>query len=436
MRPTRRGFLLLLSPALTAALVGVGQAGETLVLLHLGTILVAMILDGTLGVRRDAIRVTRHHDQRIAVGVRTLIRTRIENRSPRRMALLVRDGIPGGLFPDTVVHHLTLEPGAVGCCETLIAPLRRGVFAMEHVWVRLPGILGLVGRILQCDVRSEISVIPDVRPLRAYDIKARILLSSAPGFRRLRRAGEGGEVARLREYRPGDDPRRIDWKATARHLSPITREMEAERNRNIVFVIDAGRWMGQPVGDLLKVDHAINAVLLAGHVAERHGDLTGVQVFSDRILTFQAPGRGRRHRLETLERLHRAPVEPVEPDFDEAFRHLALNLRKRSMVILFSDFSDPVTARSLLRSLTIVSRRHLVLCVHILDPGVEDHVGRRPETLQDLARRAIAEELHRERKHVLDHLRFRGVHVLECRADALTAELVNRYLDIKQRVLL
>ncbi|MFH7495413.1 DUF58 domain-containing protein, partial [Pseudomonas syringae pv. tagetis] len=78
----------------------------------------------------------------------------------------------------------------------------------------------------------------------------------------LQRRGPGMEINHLRYFREGDSLRQLDWKATARQRAPITREYQAERDQQIIFMIDCGRGMRSQDGDLSHFDHALNASLV------------------------------------------------------------------------------------------------------------------------------------------------------------------------------
>ena len=97
-----------------------------------------------------------------------------------------------------------------------------------------------------------------------------------PGQRRARPPGSATTPAGVRDYLPGDDVRRVNWKATARRDSPVTTELEAERGQQVVIALDCGRLMTAPAGHLTKLDQAVNAALLLGWVAQSQGDRVGL----------------------------------------------------------------------------------------------------------------------------------------------------------------
>ena len=116
---------------------------------------------------------------------------------------------------------------------------------------------------------------------------------AAPGLRRIRRWGEGSEFESLREYRPGDDPRAVDWKASARRPELLVRQYQVERNQTVVLAIDAGRLMREWIGDRERLDYALSAALVLAERARSYGDRLGLLVFDDRVRIVMPAGRVR-----------------------------------------------------------------------------------------------------------------------------------------------
>ena len=80
-------------------------------------------------------------------------------------------------------------------------------------------------------------------------------------MQRSRHQGVGTEFESLQPFRLGDDPRRIDWRATARQQSLVVRHFQIERHRDVMIIIDSGRLMGVKVGDGSKLDCAVDSAL-------------------------------------------------------------------------------------------------------------------------------------------------------------------------------
>jgi Uncharacterized conserved protein (some members contain a von Willebrand factor type A (vWA) domain) len=95
------------------------------------------------------------------------------------------------------------------------------------------------------------------------------------GFRPIPLKGAGTEFSSLRDYLPDDDPRWIDWNATARRGRLVSKEFELERGQNIVAILDAGRVMATRLDGLTKLDHAVNAAAFVLFIAHNLEDRVG-----------------------------------------------------------------------------------------------------------------------------------------------------------------
>jgi uncharacterized protein (DUF58 family) len=228
------------------------------------------------------------------------------------------------------------------------------------------------------------------------------------------------------------DRRRIDWKSSARHARLYARENEAERDNQIVFAFDCGQAMSQPVDGLSRIDRAITAALTCAFVALKGGDRVALFGFADKpeLLTPFATDSRSFHRLQTAA----AGLDYVarEPNFTLALATLTARLRRRSLIVLFSDFTDPTSAELMVESVARLVRHHLVIFVTIEDAELTGLTGAEPRRLHDLAAAVVADGLDRQRQLVLRRLRHHGVDVIEAPWQAIGFHLLDRYLATKR----
>jgi uncharacterized protein (DUF58 family) len=274
-----------------------------------------------------------------------------------------------------------------------------------------------------------------VQAVRAYELLAHTDRASEL-VRAIRLPGGESEFECLREYSRDDEYRSIDWKATARRHKIISRQYQLERNQSIVFALDCGRLMTEPIGGLPVFDHALNSALMLAWVAARAGDHIGAFAFADEVRTFIAPAGG----ADVVRRLVRSMFDVhaslVETDYRSAFVRLGAQLRKRSLVVLFTQVIDDRSANELLTVTRSLSPRHLVLCVLLRDPGL-DALARPADTdVESLYTAAAAAELLAWRDRLVRELQRARALVLDVAPAAITPQLLQRYLDIKVRQLL
>ncbi len=434
--PTLRAALLL---TITAPILA--MAGELPFLLWIAAgyflaVCGAIIWDRRQAQSDDTLPTTRTHDNRLSLGVDNTITLTIRNRKTYPVTFWLRDEPPDAWVEEAIVLHNTVAPREEWTGTYTVLPLRRGDYSFGNLTLRWLSPL----KLWICQQRvgnpSSVKVYPNLQDVRKYDLLMRRNRLQEIGLRNSRRMGEGTEYERLREYTPDDDFRRIDWKATARRHKPITVEYQVERSQNIVAVLDVGRMMQSPVGNIAKLDYVINAALLLGYVATGMGDKVGLMTLADEVETFLAPKQGRAQFYRMLEQLYAVEAQAVEPDFGRTLPLLARKQRKRSLIVLFTDLNGGTTVDQLVASIGMLARQHLPVVVTISDPDVVAASQQIPTNTQTVYRRAAAANLLEERRLALEALGRRGVQTLDVPANQLSLAVIQRYLEIKHKTLL
>lgn len=328
-----------------------------------------------------------------------------------------------------------LGPGAAARIALPLVPRRRGRIEVDAVWLRWRGPLSLVELRRRMPVNRVVDVLPNVRGVHGTTLQL-FVQEAIYGIKTQMQKGEGAEFEALREYAPGFDSRFIDWKHSARHHKLVCKEFRSERNHQLVMAFDTGHLMLDPVDGLTRLDHAINAALVLAWVSLHGGDLVGTFGFDARIRHFMSPVRG----VASFPRLHRG-VAGLDYHFQETNFTLGLaglnaRLKRRALVILFTDFVDTITAELLIESMQRVANRHLVLFVTQRLALLQRAVDAAPRRFVDVAEAVIAQDFLRERRVVFERLERLGIHCLEVPSRGLPVALVNRYLTIKRRGLI
>jgi uncharacterized protein (DUF58 family) len=308
---------------------------------------------------------------------------------------------------------------------------RRGTGRVSRTWLRWTGPLGLGARQLQGDLDEEVRVWPNIAATRSPALQA-FLKDAQFGLIARRIRGEGTQFEALAEYQPGMDRRRIDWKASARHVHLFAKEYETERNNQIVFAFDCGRAMCEPIDGMPRMDRAVSAALATAYVALKGGDKVSLFGFAARpevSMPFVAAS-GEFHRLQraAAELEYRAE----EPNFTLALATLAGRLQRRSLIVVFSDFTDLTSADMMIESMARLVKRHVVLFVTMADAELETLSAAAPEDMEVLSEAVSADLLLRQRALVTGRLRQLGVDVIEAPHDRIGTRLLDAYLEIKR----
>ena len=432
--PTRRLAVLVACIAPVWLLSG-STAGWLVAVLCTAALALGALLDIALLPADRDLEVHRDLPATVGVGDRVEGRYDVESRWSRPLTVSVHDALPPAFLSASREERVQrLEPRGTVAVPFGVTGRARGETALGDVALRVGTPLGLVARTLRYPRRDRIVVAPSLAGVRRFRWLAVHERLAAAGVRDARRRGEGRSFARLRDYVVGDDPRHIDWKATARRGHPISREFTVEQSQTMYVLVDAGRSMTQLAGAFPRFEYALSSALVLADVAVRAGDRVGAMVFDDqlRVLVPAQRGTGALHALRTA----LVPVQPtlVEPDYAAAFRALALRQRKRALVVMITDVIDARAARSLLAHLSRGARRHLAVVVALRNEALV-HASALPAGggAASLYASAAAEELLAERATALQRMRDAGVVVLDVAPDAMAAAVVSQYLELKAR---
>ncbi|HUP18808.1 MAG TPA: DUF58 domain-containing protein [Gemmatimonadota bacterium] len=391
----------------------------------------ALIMAALLDVRRAArLEVERTLPAQLSLGERGTARLTLLAPSARPTRARVTDDLPAGVAR---LDEDGWERDVDGGAEIVyrFRPSSRGVHVFGDVHLRVLGPLGLAWRQDRVPLREQVRVLPglaELRRLRALGIRERLRRA---GLRNVRQRGEGRAFESLREYVPGDDPRTMDWKASAHRGGLMVRQYEAERSQNVVLALDAGRTMLERLGPMERLDHAMSAALQLADVASLQGDRVGIFAFADEVLAYLPPQRAPVSELG--EAMSRIRARMVEPNYPLAFSVLRRRLGRRTLVIVFTDLIDTAASHALLGQLARSARRHLVLTVALRNPEL-DRWARHPlESDVGAYRRAAAEEMLEARAVALARMRRAGVETLDVEPSRAVGDAVERYLEIKYR---
>jgi uncharacterized protein (DUF58 family) len=242
----------------------------------------------------------------------------------------------------------------------------------------------------------------------------------------------GSDFESLRLYISGEDPRNIDWKATAKRGALVSRNKQVEKGQQLAVLLDAGRLMAGTVGAYSKLEHAMNAAVMLSYVVQSRGDALAVAAFSNRIESFLPSVRGPSLVPRVMESLYAVPARPVESDYWQVIAEIMHRLRRRSLLILMTDVLDAAASAGLINNLSRAAAHHLVLCVVLSEPRVRTLAESSPTTVEQTYQKAAACDLLQRRRLALEHMRARGILVLETDPDHLSIHLVQRYLEIRQ----
>jgi uncharacterized protein (DUF58 family) len=436
IRPTRR-TILIFACGIPVALIALAsdQALWPLGLYFSMLVILAVLADAALALPARSLPPEVDVPERLYIGEAGAVTVRIAPLPyPRsmRVEMLIEQR---GDAERPLLSPIDLHPQEGGQAELPVIPLRRGIVGIDRLWLRWRGPLGLaqIGKIVE--IGRQIDVVPNIRGVQRAELRF-FPHDALIGEKLQQQKGEGTEFEALREYTPGLDIRFIDWKHSARHRKLLCKEFRTERNHPVVLAFDTGHLMIDPLGPIPRLDHAINAALRLAWLSLRSGDLVGVFGFDARIRHYTGPMRGTQYFARVQRATAQLAYHTQETNFTLGLAELNARLKRRALVILFTDFVDTTTAELLVESMHRIANRHVAVFVTFRDGYLREAADGAPGSFDDVARSVIAQDFLHDRSIVLERLSRIGVHCLDVPSAALPVALINRYLEIKERGLI
>lgn len=359
----------------------------------------------------------------------------VSNGYPFAASLEVIDEIPAIFQRRDLSFKIKVSAKQAHAFAYTLRPTKRGSYDFGHIVVMAATPLGLAQRRMQCGTPWQVKVYPSYARLRQYEFMALNNQLVEAGTKRIRRAGNQTEFEQIKDYVTGDDFRTINWKATARRTQLMVNVYQDERSQQLISIIDKGRVMQQAFHGMTLLDHAINATLALSHVAIAKGDNAGLITVEKNIDSSVKPGHGALQMRHLLDTLCNQTTTYGETDLSALCMGTAQWLRKRSLLILYTNFLSFNAMMRQLPFLRQLNSKHRLLVVFFDDEQLRDYVNRQASTTQDIYCQVVGEKLLHEKQLIVSTLKQHGIYALLTRPQSLTTDVINRYLEMKSRQL-
>jgi uncharacterized protein (DUF58 family) len=423
------GIALLLG-VLSALAITVPDEVSTLFDGLLLAVLILALVDALRLSRMPSPRLQRQIRGSLALGRWADAQLQLNHDYPNEITLQVFDHLPTGFEAEQLPQTVTLRPGEQTQMGYRLRPLQRGLFKLTHCEIELPSPMRLWRTRRYLELPDSTRVYPDFARIYGGQLQAVENWLSQMGVRQRQRRGLGMEFNQLREFREGDSLRQIDWKATARHRTPIAREYQEETDQQIIFMLDCGRRMRSQDGALSHFDHALNALLLLGHVALRQGDAVGLSTFASEQDRYLAPAKGQSQLNVLLNSVYDLDSTRKTADYSAAARQLLARQKRRTLVVLMTNLRDE-DDDELLSAVKLLGQQHQVLVVSLREEVLDTRRHEPVQTYEDALMYCGTIDFLNARAGLHDRLNANGIPVLDSRPAELGPELISRYLNWK-----
>jgi uncharacterized protein (DUF58 family) len=182
--------------------------------------------------------------------------------------------------------------------------------------------------------------------------------------------GQGVEFDEVRPYVAGDDVRSIDWNVTARTGVPFIKRFSEERELTILFMVDVSGSQSYGSVSRSKAELAAEVTSLLALTAIRNQDKIGLILFSDKIVKYLPPRKGRQSVMRLVREVLAAEDDATGgTDIVGALKFLNAVQKKKSVVFLVSDFLIGAQSESAEKILRVTSRHHDIIALPVSDPA-------------------------------------------------------------------
>lgn len=219
--------------------------------------------------------------------------------------------------------------------------------------------------------------------LKALPFHSRLpMLGSVTGMHRSPHRGSSLEFAEYRKYVPGDDTRRLDWRAYGRSDRYYIKEFEADTNLRLCLIVDTSGSMNFSNGGQSKLEFARRLAGALAYLAAQQGDAIGLYCAGEKFEKQIAPKRNAAHLRVILDEL--GTMEAMgATGLPEALHEAAERIRQRALVIVISDlFVEPKDLSDCFQHLRF--RKHDAVVFHLLEQSEIDFEFDRPMRFMDL----------------------------------------------------
>jgi uncharacterized protein (DUF58 family) len=380
--------------------------------------------------------LVRHLPAAFAIGVERRVQIDLTIAGHRDWECSLYDHTDATLLTQGLPITLRLQANKRIECFYAVRPSRRGEITFEPAGIRVRSRLHLwelLGRIGDTQVRR---VYPDFAQVARYAWLAGDRRLQQIGIKAFRQRGEGTDFKQLSEYRVGDAVRHIDWKASLRFEKPIVRQFQNERDQCVLLLIDSGRRMraddsSSGIGNS-HFDQVLNATMLLTYVALKHGDSVGALTFGapPGEARWFAPRKGAVTLNSLMNELYAVQPTPTHSDYVTAAKDLLRRHRKRSLVIVITNFRDEDSAE-LGQALRLLRSRHLVMTASLRERVVRQ-LSEQPITSTSATEIASALHYEQQRRDAFNSIAAHDALMLDAEPERLSIELVNRYHAVKR----
>lgn len=409
------------------------RAGNLFLLCIIGLVVVDGVI---LFANKKGILASRHTNTKLSNGDENPVQLYIENNYLFPVSLKIIDEIPEQFQVRDFFLKGSLKSAETKCFDYLVKPFERGEYHFGHINVFVQTPLGLIERRYKLGEKSMLPVYPSFIQMRKYELLAISNRLIHAGIKKIRKIGNTTEFDHIKEYTEGDDIRTINWKAVARKGKLMVNRYQDEKAQPIYSIIDMGRAMKMPFGQLALLDYAINSALVISNIAYQKNDKPGLITFSEKVHSYIPAERRGSQMYRIMETLYNQKTNFSESGFEQLYTHIKLNITHRSLLLLFTNFETLSGLKRQIKYLRSIAKHHLLVVIFFENTELHQLIEKKAHNTQEIYFKTIAEKFELDKKLISKELQAYGIQTIYTAPQNLSVNTINKYLELKARNLI
>ncbi len=380
------------------------------------------------------IGISRTVSDKLSLGDTQHVQYEISNDSKIPLHYELTDELPMQLQHRNFIQRSIINAEDRKKIKYRIRPTTRGVycFGKLHIYVNYP-FLGLVQRRISVDIKREVGVYPSFIQMRNFELQVFSQTANMAGIRRIRQIGENDEFEHIRNYVQGDNIRSINWRATSRRGELMVNQYENSRSQMVYCIIDKGRSMKMPFGGLTLLDYAVNTSLVLSNIILKKHDRAGLITFSNKIGAIIKASAQHNHLQKLTNYLYKQVTGFNESNFELLFYTLRSQLSRRSVLLFFTNFEQPIELRRNLKYLKSLNQKHLLVVILFKNTELESVKDMPTTKMKDIYFKTFTQKSIMEKEKIAAEIKANGIQVILTAPEDLSVNTVNKYLEIKAK---
>lgn len=356
----------------------------------------------------------------------------IRNNYPAQVNLEIIDEIPFQFQRRDILWEKSLDAGQESQLTYKLRPVKRGEYKFGGLNIIVSLGMHLVQRKFSFSQEAMVKVYPSFLQMRKYEIAAFTNDLTDLGIKKLRKLGQSQEFDQIKEYVRGDDPRVINWKATARKNALMVNQYVDEKSQPIYCMIDKGRLMQMPFNQLTLLDYAINASLVLLNIGLKKDDKAGLITFSNKISSILKADKSRSQIYKIQEILYNQKTQFAESNFELVSAYTLRKITQRSLLVLFTNFESFNSFKRQLNYFKVLQKRHLLVVVFFRNTELKNIIESNPNSINNIYTQVIAEKSEYEKDLIVKELKINGIYSVLTTPENLNINTINKYLELKR----